>query len=296
MEQQSLYEMFSVFPGGVCGDMSFGAWSNMASEDWTSRIESATYFTAEERAQFKKGICSISIDYCPTRRGASGTPTKSMRFSDVTGSTGNSRQNGPATDYAITTMYQDAGRNNTDSLNYYDSYPGWVGATFRSESNPTYQDPINNSVRGPFRSAMWGSGSDLTVNDTNVSRNTPRDTIAWWEDGTTNQLIMGEKFIPPNHLYETLHDAQWLASGSWCWVGTGKNFRGGIRRVTDYEGIYPTSADDDNSGSMFFGSWHPIVCNFLVGDSSVRSLAATTPTLLLHRLAHVNDGVMVQLP
>jgi hypothetical protein len=50
-----------------------------------------------------------------------------------------------------------------------------------------------------------------------------------------------------------------------------------------------------------FGSWHPGICQFLLGDGSVFPISVTTPAgthtnkLTLLRLSCVDDGGVVQL-
>ena len=61
-------------------------------------------------------------------------------------------------------------------------------------------------------------------------------------------------------------------------------------------------ARPDQEGNSFrwseaqFGSVHPGVVNFLLGDGAVRSLPITTPPGILARLGTVNDGNTVTLP
>jgi prepilin-type processing-associated H-X9-DG protein len=46
-----------------------------------------------------------------------------------------------------------------------------------------------------------------------------------------------------------------------------------------------------------YGSWHPGVCNFLLGDGSVRAVGVTTaPDPILRAYSFVDDGVSVALP
>ena len=45
-----------------------------------------------------------------------------------------------------------------------------------------------------------------------------------------------------------------------------------------------------------FGSYHPAVCNFLIGDGAVRAFPVTTPPRILACLGTVNDGNSVAMP
>jgi hypothetical protein len=49
-----------------------------------------------------------------------------------------------------------------------------------------------NGHRGPVRQALY------TATNGPVGSWEPRDTMAWWSDGTSNQIVLGEKHIPSN--------------------------------------------------------------------------------------------------
>jgi len=51
-------------------------------------------------------------------------------------------------------------------------------------------------------------------------------------------------------------------------------------------------------GRFGFGSWHPGICQFLVGDGSVKSVSNTVPQgtgSILHYMGKCNDGIPVQI-
>jgi len=58
----------------------------------------------------------------------------------------------------------------------------------------------------------------------------------------------------------------------------------------------PDKYANNNPDSYSFGSAHPGVCNFLIGDGAVRTLSAATAPLLVCRLIDVDDGNSVALP
>jgi hypothetical protein len=58
---------------------------------------------------------------------------------------------------------------------------------------------------------------------------------------------------------------------------------------------YPDTNWGDYYGPLFGGN-HPGVCNFLVGDGSVRTISSTTNNEILHYLGDANDGNPVSLP
>ena len=45
-----------------------------------------------------------------------------------------------------------------------------------------------------------------------------------------------------------------------------------------------------------FGSWHPGVCQFVLGDGAVRGVSSTTANSVLYSMSCVRDGLSVALP
>jgi hypothetical protein len=57
--------------------------------------------------------------------------------------------------------------------------------------------------------------------------------------------------------------------------------------------------DDDSKGPQYhygFGSWHPGICTFLLGDGSVRSISSDTTFSIIRALSRVSDGESVAVP
>jgi prepilin-type processing-associated H-X9-DG protein len=151
--------------------------------------------------------------------------------------------------------------------------------------------------RGPIRSAKWVGGPGSWR---------PRDTFAWWRDGTSNQIIIGEKQIYKDHIglcpdspgsgneRAKQSDCSILSLGDWNTMPTGRSFNAGIAQSGNQIPSYTESG-------VHWGSNHPGVCNFLFGDGSVHALSVTIPTgngptYLFSRLGNVNDGNPVTLP
>jgi len=67
-----------------------------------------------------------------------------------------------------------------------------------------------------------------------------------------------------------------------------------------YYGDYLLSRPNDHEtrGTLWygFGSWHPMICQFVMGDGAVRSISVTTPASILNRLGIVDDGGSISLP
>ena len=143
--------------------------------------------------------------------------------------------------------------------------------------------------RGPIRNAEllipgWG----------NLQSWQGRDSMAWWQDGSSNQLIVGETYYAPHEQYEHFHDSSWFYLNWRTRKGTYRGFRS--QWPLARSGVWENTHECHHAGNRF-GSWHPGLCNFLIGDGSVRSFSHTTPTeAILFPLAHVCDGASVPLP
>jgi prepilin-type N-terminal cleavage/methylation domain-containing protein len=188
----------------------------------------------------------------------------------------------------------------------------------------------------PFRSAVvtWTDGNhtgDEYDHHHKINSWYPRDKMAWFSDGTSNQLICGEKFIPAlaEHRHSekisvTSSSTEWTTierrgswNGTYMYFATSGNPGKYLHaaRVIGPDSILAKNSNDPNildaaePGGLkhiqnvrnpwygwHFGSSHPGVINFLLGDGSVRQLSAETPATILYPLAQTNDGVPVSLP
>jgi hypothetical protein len=71
----------------------------------------------------------------------------------------------------------------------------------------------------------------------------------------------------------------------------------GISKPNDYDNEIKQGPHLQNVGDGYgFGSWHPGVCHFLVGDGHVRGLAVSTSQQTLEYFADVSDGNSLSLP
>ena len=150
--------------------------------------------------------------------------------------------------------------------------------------------------------------SIASICGTNWRNWVPRDTFSRVEDGLSNTIFFGEKHIHPNNLGKmtpvvtTSRDYQ---DSPYSHAGSGSDadafpWRGFCNGTTCY--ALARNANDYETSpiwGMSFGSWHPGVCNFLLGDGSVRSINNTTPVgthndkSIMLRLADCMDGQVV---
>ena len=192
--------------------------------------------------------------------------------------------------------------------------------------------------------SMFFPVKDTFSGDPNVAESyaswKPRDTFSRLADGTSNQLMIGEKHINPADLeqcasyadinandYSTFpysgkfpvdcsyvgnqHTSVASVAGltlSHPWQNSGfRTLREAaigsllghttsypIQRSTDPTWPYPYGAG--GWSYSYFGSPHTGICNFVLGDGSVQSLANSTPTHILGCLGTCADGNSVSIP
>jgi hypothetical protein len=146
-------------------------------------------------------------------------------------------------------------------------------------------------------------------------------TMSRWEDGSSNQFLIGEKNIPFEHLNAceaTSADNSKSLDCSYLTASDGTRAYGNVRPMIVHQ---DNVADAANSGAgvwgvwrpideipsgdtiwgsyrnrVSFGSFHPGICPFLLGDGAVVPVAVTTATPILYKFSHINDGNPVTLP
>ncbi|MDR0338184.1 MAG: DUF1559 domain-containing protein [Planctomycetaceae bacterium] len=305
IEQQALYDYFSNRTGATVGSTTYKGFELPCNAQWWINAVSS-----EDRER----ISSVSAYRCPSRRGSGGEKFSTYNASADSKDNVNSTTfpaSGPCGDYAMVfyCRYESLG-------------PNWYECTDLHKPNQ-----ILTNSHGAFRVALpqIPLASTATTFDSADSKAvgawSPRDTMAWWGDGTSNQLIVGEKHIPPFALGKCdgdgtattgastgtsgrRSDCSYLTVNGWKSVGSARTFRHGSTQFLLSPMNYGTVASDGSATEAFsgafefgFGSYHPGVCPFLVGDGSTRVLSVTTPvTNILYRLADANDGEPVTLP
>ena len=274
IEQQALYDLIGQKRYSNMPDVTFNPW-------WKDNLND------EERKSFG----SVPIYRCPSRRGGGSIITPDLEEHTVEG--GFALGNGPRTDYA---MVYTIDRSNTENVTIY-----WTENYQYSDQNTwTYQ-------RGPFRVSQYSLGNPPTWQTTSWQ---PRDSFAWLADGTSNQFLVGEKHFPPGRLEKcgeggsgtNSGDCSYLQNGQWKSPSLGRAFtafRPAGGAFTMHSLALPNEQAADTSNPVYtygFGSAHTGVCQFALGDGSVRSVSVTTPFDVLDAYANVNDGKSASLP
>ena len=289
VEQQGLYSYFQT--------RGF-RWS-YGNPWWTTDNTASTQVMNDD---IRKQFGGVPIYKCPSKRstGVHITPSPSNVTTELYyGATGHPPY-GPQSDYAIVFSFQlnAAAQQQVSTLNG----GHWYEVNSYSTSPSTHH--------GPFRVSLLVLPT-TSVDSENYNSWGPRDTMAWWQDGTSNQLLVGEKHLPPAYLgvcdTETRRgDCSYMGGGESYMPQMGRYVRHSTTPANEGDmtksGIALARPDDDSTStysgqtSQAFGSAHPDIVNFLVGDGSVRSVSLTTPAQILAALGTVDDGTNVTLP
>jgi hypothetical protein len=161
-----------------------------------------------------------------------------------------------------------------------------------------------------FTVPVWGNGNEASY----ANGWAPRDTFAYWADGTSNQLVFGEKFIPAeiiNLQTLTTKEATWDGSNICARINDGvPGFARFIHpnlpclKRSPYD-MPPEANPLEGTGlgianygwkSVVFGGIHVGICQFAIGDGGVRAISTNTNYEALYWLANVNDGNAVTIP
>jgi len=277
---------------------------------WESIIETHFWDCFDESQ--KDAICSIPIVKCPTRR--SGVARCDAGNDPAVGQGFGSWGWGPRGDYAIV----------------------WIGATDRTglpgaEMAGTDLRWLLRVIDSGYFEGRW-TADEVVSKGAFVAPRT-KDYLNWklsagisrWIDGTSNQLIIGEKHIPQDFLDVSSPAGSdvdgcifaipptWVCDPRWFGLSDSSTFGGRFNvarsmgtRVArlangpqDSKGIsdiyYDASGNRVEDVPYGFGSWHTGVCNFTLGDGSVSGLSTTTSSIILRAMSDVSDGRAVSL-
>jgi type II secretory pathway pseudopilin PulG len=278
IEQAALYEIYENMKAPNAGYTNWP--TNYATWWFEERL------TEEQR----KALSSVPCYFCPSRR----SPGKfsNMRFGAYTS------LSGPRGDYCAVIA---------KTREYY-----W--------SRYTYCNDQEKEITGAFRIAELrfsgtADGSDYT-HRTSILSWEPRLNLMSLQDGTSNTVCFGEKFIPAHALSSDKKLAHVMWDSTINIASTNSYEMFGVARLihpetgktpmiarspTDKPSTTTATAWEDASpssvwGRYGFGSSHPSVVNFLVCDGSVHSISPTIDHMTLYYLGNGSDGHVVTLP
>ncbi|MDR2643960.1 MAG: DUF1559 domain-containing protein [Planctomycetaceae bacterium] len=299
IEQQPLYDLCE-----TTGVLKLGA---------AHVIPNAIWFKGLNDGQ-RNALASVPIYRCPSSLGS----TK-MKYDP----NGTSNLMGPLTDYALLVT-----KSNDCPIFWFCYTRDWAAGFPDGGGNGHAQF----YTTAPLRCAIVSPHNQEFVTN-NMTQWKPRDKMAYWQDGTTNTLVIAEKHIPAWSV------SSMTANGlGWCGSyflpaqapGTSKNvldFMNGARIVwystpggqnrnqavvvntklfgrgpndpaTDTEGECGSNQyATDGIGNVYqLGSSHVGIVNAIVGDGGVRSIPITCSSQVMMQLANVCDGATITLP
>ncbi|MDR1958177.1 MAG: DUF1559 domain-containing protein [Planctomycetaceae bacterium] len=274
MEQQAVYDILVNWRGGQGAGNGFD--QDMASSKTDAVL--GFWFSPDMTTDMRKSLCSLPYMKCPTR----GRPAVAGCHIEGGTTTANN---------SVSTTWKSLTLKCPQSHGAYGDYAPVIYTTHSTPYCTNFQHVTNTQAttgdnRSPFRRAV------TTNNDGNTW--TPRDPMGRWLNGTSNQLIFGEKNIPlgvlgnDNNMWR--HDQNIVCATD----VDGRDWAIGRGLAETYPIWNPN--DDSVEPQRFFSSWHPGVCLFLAGDGSVHNISVTTSGKLLGELARVDSSEAVSIP
>jgi len=192
---------------------------------------------------------------------------------------------------------------NCPSRRNAEGYP-WGTHTYRliNVGTPKESDRV-------ARTDYAGNGGDIRGDDPRPQSYAQGDDDSWWPDtsflnglffprstinlkeitdGTTYTLLLGEKYLNPDHYYDGVDagDNQSMYQG--YDVDTVR-FTGGYSS----EALPPWQDTPGLDYYQAFGSAHPSVCHFATVDGSVRAVAYEIDLMIYRRMGNCMDGQAV---
>lgn len=141
----------------------------------------------------------------------------------------------------------------------------------------------NSRIRQPTSTGM------LIVANGNQNGYKSRTNFAAVTDGLSNTIMIGERHVPLTKLkQEQSNGSDGPLLSGWAYTtmraaGPGYPLAKGLNDTVS--GVH----------YLVFGSYHPGICNFVLGDASVRSIAVNIDTDNLGRLADRNDSEVISV-
>jgi prepilin-type N-terminal cleavage/methylation domain-containing protein len=206
---------------------------------------------------------TVPAYFCPSRRSHKMGQQGSISTSggdptlDVADNTTNPMVPGGLSDFAAS-----IGSTGTD---YW-----WDGVTQGQTADNT-----PNKCRGAFR-MMNNWGPNASSASTVLGKR-----LAEFTDGTSNSFLFGEKHVQVGKFGKVLSD------GSTYNGDKGYAMRGAGPK-------YPLTRTPYQTNTANYGSYHPEVCQFAMGDGSVKAVRVSINTTTLGNLADIDDGSSAQ--
>ncbi len=211
-------------------------------------------------------MTTVPVYFCPSRRShklgqqgsistLSGNPANDV---DVQDNTTNPQVPGALSDYA--------GSVGSTGRDYW-----WDGMGSSGGDNTLLK------CRGAFR--MMNNWA-LTASGSSQGGTVPGKRLAEFTDGTSNSFLVGEKHVQVGHFGKVGSDG--------CIYNGDKGYA--------YRGAgpqYPLVRNPSQTQTANYGSYHPGVCQFVMGDCSIKAVRVNINTTTLGYLADIDDGASI---
>jgi hypothetical protein len=292
MEQQVIYDIIANWDSAGNGSSAAGSGFDIdLASSKTGNDVFAFWFSDKMTTEMRTAFCSLPYLKCPTRRsgvagcriqGGSSVANNSVSVQFKSKTLKCPQSHGPLGDYAsvIYTTHESPHCTNFQHV--------------------TAAQAVTENNRSPLRRAFYPGENTTEIaavnsHTGNANQWSPRDDLSRWQSGTSNQLIFGEKNIPPGILgrEDTMwrHDQSTLVA---CDIN-GRDWAIG-RGLAETYPIWRADDDSNAEPQRFFGSWHQGICLFLVGDGSAASINVNTSGIILGALARADSMEAVSLP
>ncbi|MDR1382556.1 MAG: DUF1559 domain-containing protein [Planctomycetaceae bacterium] len=324
LEQQALYEAMSSIDVNATNKAPLvtNGTSNTSTGGWfINGLKTNNAISGQDTKSLRAGFGSVSFYKCPSRRSGGANWLDDENWTSPIQGTVNNQNLGPRGDYAIVAVFEPVNMNqNYIGANWFNQV-----SAFGNQENPSTNASgvdnggpnwLINRNHSPFRPSAitWRSGTGVPTvlgydqaHKQYIMSWRSRDTFVKWSDGVSNQLIVGEKFIPQEAFEKngqwdggylntnTTHQNLNVARGVW------KGFTSIKRTANEISGNELRMNEDASNGNAnvvhaVFGGIHPGVTNFLLGDGSVHTISPTANWNTVYLLGKIDDGQAVSLP
>lgn len=324
VEQEALYDAMSsihinatnrapLITNGT-SDTNLGAW-------FINGLKTNNAVSGQDTKPYRAAFGSVPFYKCPTRRGNAANWLDNENWVSLIQTSVNNNNLGPRGDYALVAVFEPLNMNQNYIGNNWFNQVSLLGNNATVTTNTSGVEDkgpswLINRNHSPFRPSIlsWTSGTGVpavlghdNAHKKYITNWQPRDSFANWQDGISNQLIVGEKFIPQEAFEQngqwdggylntsTTHQNLNVARGVW------KGFTSIKRSATEISGNeLRMNSDPTNTNAnvvhAVFGGIHPATSNFLMGDGSVHAISPTANWNTVYLLGKVDDGEAASLP
>jgi prepilin-type N-terminal cleavage/methylation domain-containing protein len=184
----------------------------------------------------------------------------------------------------VANAYGDSVNSSFSGTHFPGALADYASCTVGTFIDPETGRPKNPSYNQNANGAIIGAESKLKAERIVSWRS--MTTLADILDGASNTLMVGEKHVRPGYFGWIQTDGAGILYGDGS-VLNGNQSQCSARRAGPGT---PIAATMEKGMMNSFGSWHPGVCQFVLCDGSVKSLAVSTSEDFLRRLMIRNDG------